>query len=284
MDNLKANVQERNNNKTKASDKNNEEIESEFLNYDFKSLNLIHYNLFTNFENDSENGNDNDNANSIHLSIVNEPMILIENDEAEEEINVGKKLLGRKRKDSLTEGKHNKYSPDNLNRKIKGMVLNTLYHFTNSKIKKILKNEPDFDKKKDQLKKNEQSQIVNSNITFNKNFLNKTLEDIFSENISNKYKHYDLDHNKNLINKLMNDKNIKIRQFFHNLFSKTFLECLEHFRGTKNICELEGITTFDDIKEKFQNDPDYLASLEYKLNHYEEILKNQKGRKNRRNN
>ena len=268
-----------NNNNIYIIDNNNEKINSELLN-DFKSINLIHNNLFTYSE------NDNDNANSIHIPVDKEPLILIERDdvkeEEKEETIEGKKLLGRKRKDSLTEGKHNKFSHDNMNRKIKSILLNIVYLFINSKINEILKNEPDYDEEKDKLKKIEQKQIVDTNIEFNQKFLNETLQNIFSVNISHKYKKYNLEHNKNLINRLINDENTKRRQIFQNLFSKTFLECLEHFRGTKNIYELEGIKTFDEIKVRYENDPDYLASLEYKLKSYEDILRNQKKRKSRK--
>ena len=281
MDNKKGNLQAINYNDANninISDKNNEEIDSELLN-DFKSVNLIHSNLFSNSENDSNN------INLAHMPIDKEPLILIEREdikEEEKEETIGeKKLLGRKRKDSLTEGKHNKFSHDNMNRKIKCLILHFVYLFINCKISELYKNEPGYIKEKYELKKIEQSQVVNSNIRFNQNFLNETLEHIFSVNISHRYKKYDLEHNKNLINRLLNDKNIKRRQIFHNLFTKTFLECLEHFRGTKNIHELEGIKTFDKIKGKYEDDPDYLASLEYKLKIYEDIVRNQKWRKKR---
>ena len=281
MDNKKDNLQIRNYNipnNIYTSVKNNEEIDSEFLN-DFKNVNLFHNNLFTN------SGNDTDKTNSIYLPKDKEALIQIERDDVKEEEKVEtieeKKLLGRKRKDSLTEGKHNKFSHDNIIRKIKSIILHIVYLFINDKIKEIYKNEPGYDKEKDELKKIEQSQVINSDIKFNQNFLNETLEHIFSVNISHKYKKYNLEHNKNLINRLLNDKNIKRRQIFHNLFTKTFFECLEHFRGTKNIYELEGINTFDKIKAKYENDPDYLASLEYKLKFYEDIVRNQKGRKKR---
>ena len=281
MDNKKGNLQAINYNDANninISDKNNEEIDSELLN-DFKSVNLIHSNLFSNSENDSNN------INLAHMPIDKEPLILIEREdikEEEKEETIGeKKLLGRKRKDSLTEGKHNKFSHDNMNRKIKCLILHFVYLFINSKISELYKNEPGYLKEKYELKKIEQSQVVNSNIRFNQNFLNETLEHIFSVNISHRYKKYDLEHNKNLINRLLNDKNIKRRQIFHNLFAKTFLECLEHFRGTKNIYELEGIKTFDKIKGKYEDDPDYLASLEYKLKIYEDIVRNQKWRNKR---
>ena len=51
----------------------------------------------------------------------------IKENETEEEIEVViPKMMGRKRKDSPTKGKHNKYSNDNLYRKIKSNLLNIL--------------------------------------------------------------------------------------------------------------------------------------------------------------
>ena len=230
-----------------------------------------------------------------------------------------KKLLGRKRKDSLTEGKHNKFSHDNLIRKIKSIILHNLNIFINSTIHEIYKNEPNYDMEKDKLMKIKQEQIVKSNIEFNKNFLEETLEQIFSVDISSKFKKYNPDHNRNLIFKLLNDNNIERRQIFRNLFTKTFLECLEHIRGTKNINELEGINTefnecynkdeeqigyyLDNIENIFKpcyykckkcniggndennncieckNDNDYLASLEHMIKVYEIIIRKKKGRK-----
>ena len=50
----------------------------------------------------------------------------------------------------------------------------------------------------------------------------------------------------------------------------------------KNIDNLVNeIKTFDKIKGKYEDDPDYLASLEYKLKIYEDIVRNQKWRKKR---
>jgi hypothetical protein len=218
-----------------------------------------------------------DNGSMPNLSYDLEPQILIKGDSS-----LGKKRRrGRKKKGSLIKGKHDKYYSDNLFRKIKSIALRNLYTFINSKIHEIYKYEPDYDMNKDMLKKIKQEQIVNSNIEFNKEFLNETLEHIFSVDISKKFKKYNSDHNRNLIIKLLNDNNIERRQIFHNLFTKTFLECLEHFRGTKNINELEGINTFEKCKEKFKDDYDYLASLEYTLKDYENIISKKRGRKNK---
>lgn len=232
------------------------------------STNLIRNNIFPETDNDI----------SINLPNNLEPEILIENEESKG----GRKLMGRKRKDSLNKGKHDKYYSDNLIRKIKSKLLHFLYIFINATINEIYKNEPDYDKEKDILMKINQGQIVKSNIAFNQKFLKETLEHIFSVDISTKYKYFKSTHNKDLIIELMNDNNPERRQIFQNLFSKTFLECLEHFGGTKNIIELEGLTTFDKYRKKSKEDIDYLDSLEHTIKNYEEIiLYKKKGRERR---
>lgn len=191
------------------------------------------------------------------------------------------KTLGRKRKDSLIQGKHDKFSSDNLYRKIKSKLLDILYDFINYKINEIYKDIPYYNIKENKLKKIEQEQVVNSHIEYNQKFLFKTLKEIFSVDISHKYKRYDLGHNKNVIDNLLEEKNNERREIFTKLLNKNFLECLEHFRGTKIINELEGLMTFDEFKEKYIEDADYLSTIEYTLMNYEEILNNKKIRKKR---
>ena len=258
-----------NSNQIHSSDINNEKIDSDALN-ESKTTNQIH----NNFYKETDNGIMSNFLNDL------EPQILIKGDEEKEEKNLGKKRRrGRKKKGSLFKGKHDKYSSDNLIRKIKGIIINILFSFINLTIHEKYKNEPDYNIDKDKLMKIKQDQTVNSNIGFNQNFLKETLENIFSVDISGKYKKYNSEHNRNLIIKLLNDNNMERRQIFHNLFTKTFLECLEHFYGIKNINELEGIETFDKYKEKSREDDDYLASLEYTLKNYETIIRNKRGRK-----
>ena len=252
-----------------SSDINNEKIESDASN-ESKTTNQIH----NNFYKETDNGIMSNFLNDL------EPQILIKGDEEKEEKNLGKKRRrGRKKKGSLIKGKHDKYSSDNLIRKIKGIIIRILFSFINLTIHEKYKNEPDYNMDKDKLMKIKQEQTVKSNIGFNQNFLKETLENIFSVDISGKYKKYNSEHNRNLIIKLLNDNNMERRQIFHNLFTKTFLECLEHFYGIKNINELEGIETFDKYKEKSRVDDDYLASLEYTLKNYETIIRNKRGRK-----
>ena len=205
-----------------------------------------------------------------------------EEEEVKEESTIEKQShLGRKRKNSSMKGKHNKYSSDNLYRKIKSNLLDIVYDFINGKIIEIYKDIPKYDIKKDLLKKIRQDEIVNSDIKFNQNFLNKKLKEIFSVDISRKYK-LDIGHNKNLIQKLLDDKDIERNKFFNKLFNLTFFDCLLHFRGTTNIPELNGIINFQQFKQNYLNDIDYIKSLDYYVMNYEIIIMNKRARKKRK--
>lgn len=135
------------------------------------------------------------------------------------------KILGRKRKNSNETGEHNKYSQDNIIRKIKTIVLSYLLIFINKFINNIYKGNIGKGKKIKELKKMNPEQIK---ILGNKKFLYKNLKDIFSEHISTKYTSLDLDHNKILIEKLINEKDSDKKIKFEKLFSLTFVDCLNH--------------------------------------------------------
>ena len=250
---------------------------------DFESF-FEYKNIFLNQNNISINFND-QTMNQFQTKDFMKPKMKnekeeIKENETEEEIEVViPKMMGRKRKDSPTKGKHNKYSNDNLYRKVKSNLLNILYEFINSKIKEEYKNIPKYNVKENILRKIEQKQIVNSNIAFNQNFLSKTLRKIFSVEISHKYK-CNYNHNENLINYLIDEQNEK-REKFASLFDLTFLDCINHFRGTKYFQELNGMMTYGEFKEKYKDDNDYIKSMDYIVNNYETIIMNKKSRKSK---
>ena len=250
---------------------------------DFESF-FEYKNIFLNQNNISINFND-QTMNQFQTKDFMKPKMKnekeeIKENETEEEIEVViPKMMGRKRKDSPTKGKHNKYSNDNLYRKVKSNLLNILYEFINSKIKEEYKNIPKYNVKKNILRKIEQKQIVNSNIAFNQNFLSTTLRKIFSVEISHKYK-CNYNHNENLINYLIDEQNEK-REKFASLFDLTFLDCINHFRGTKYFQELNGMMTYGEFKEKYKDDNDYIKSMDYIVNNYETIIMNKKSRKSK---
>jgi len=187
--------------------------------------------------------------------------------------------LGKKRgRNNTGEGEHNKFSDDNLRRKCKHLVLKSLFNYINKNLKKIYKN-IGYGIFKKQLLTINQKQKSNATVLFNRDFLNKTIGDIFSEEISNRYTTYMPTHNKDLINFLKNEENSNIAKYFNDLFNLRFIDCLKHFRGTQKFEVLEGLEGFDSIKEKYENDKDYLKSLNYYIMNYEDIINNKRIRK-----
>lgn len=193
------------------------------------------------------------------------------------EMNTTKKKRGR----AYTTGEHNKFSDDNLRRKVKHIILKNLMDFINDKIYYFYKGNIGKGILIKRFLTINQKQKADATVTFNKIFLNKTLGDIYSEDISSRFTIYPPNHNKILVNQLINDKDENIKQYFINLFNLTFTDCLEHFRRTKYFKELEGLLDIGYINHKYEDDKDYIESLSYYFNNFEKITNN-KRRRNRR--
>ena len=176
---------------------------------------------------------------------------------------------------------HTKFSQDLLIRKCKFILINKLLLFINKKIKENYHNGIRHGISIKQLMKINRNIIIHSTVYFNKNLLTKTLLEIFSEPISEKFSLHSKDHNKDLIKSLLNEKDDDKRYYFENLFNLYFLECIEHFTNKRTIDELQGLKTFNEIKNDKDElneihinleDKDYLDTVEYYFNHFEEII------------
>ena len=189
------------------------------------------------------------------------------------------RLLGRKRKDDKTIREHNKFSDDNKRRKVKHFVIKSIQNYTNKKLKNLLNGNIGYNSLKKEFLILNKQQKSNATIEANKAFLNKSIGNILSENISSKYTNYDEDHNKKLVESLKNDVNLNKKFNFIKFFDLTFLQCLEHYRGTKYFEELNGIRCFDEDKKNIKDDEEYIKELEKYLNNYENILNKKKPRK-----
>ena len=192
-----------------------------------------------------------------------------------------KNLLGRKKKLEHIKGKHNKFSDDNLRRKVKHLVIRSVMNYINEKIEFLYNGKIGnniYIKKFLTLNKMQKS---NATVDYNKNFLNKKIGYILSDNISTKYKIHKEDHNKSLVNYLINEKDINKKLFFNNFFNLTFLQCLKHYSGEKPIKELEGAKCFNDDKKTLEEDEDYIPNLEDYIKNYEEKIMNKNSRKKR---
>ena len=167
------------------------------------------------------------------------------------------KLLNKKRKNksknSSNGEKHSKFSSDNTLRKIKHITLENVRNLINEKIKEIYNNNIGLGISKKKLLTLNQSQKVDATIDFNKQFMDKKLYEIFSDIISTRYTSYPGDFNKDLIKSLMNEKDLNKRAYFQKLFNLSLLDCLSHFRGSKNIKELTGLKSFSEYINDFEN-------------------------------
>jgi len=175
-----------------------------------------------------------------------------------------KNLLGKKKKK-----KHSKYSMDNIIIKIKSYFLIYLHNFINKLINNGYNDNIGHEILQKQLLKIDNKKFSSKD---DKQLLNKTLEIIFSENISGKYKQYNKEHNKILIKKLLKEEDEEKRECFKKLFNLTFVECLKHLRGSKIIKELIGLETLDIFLNLFEDDKDYQENVKYCINNFEEII------------
>ena len=207
----------------------------------------------------------------------------------EEKLKIVINKLGRKTKRDSDEGegKHSKFSDDNLIRKSKHLALKYTLKFINEAIKKVYNGNIGKGLIKKELKTINQSQKINLNVNYNKMFLDKTLEKIFSEDITNKLTCIPHNYNRILISYLMNEKDGEKKSYFVKLFNVNFRQCLNHFIQKEKIEELDGLTHFEEIKNDFlikypKDGEEYCNLLSYYLNNFEKIINNKRPRKSRK--
>ena len=220
--------------------------------------------------------------NIINFNNIDKKTIIPSEKNIEENFINQKRKQGRKKKDSLEEGQHNKKTFDNILRRIKNSLLNSFRILLNSKIK----NAYNFKKlrKKWKLLKINPKHARNSNIEFNKVFIHKSLKEIFSEettikNLCNR------DHNKILIKQLLNEKNTEKRKIFEILFNLTFLDLMKYSVGERpDLIELQGLSLSQKLLNEMALDEEYSELIFDILKNIETILENKFPRnKNKKN-
>ena len=228
---------------------------------------------------------------NINNIITATPQNLTNNPMLQQESNK-KKLLGRKKKNSGEKGVHNKFSEDNIIRKIKPIVNNSLRQFINIKIKECLDlSKINFNgiKHKDiKFLKIKQNQVKDTNVENNKKLLNKKVKDFFNDKRSGNFSSYSENFNGLLIEKLYEidtDKKVVC------ILEKTFLECLRYFRMDEDILNdpnyscLKGLEkSFLELKKKLLKDNDeiYSKKLINSIKNFEAIILKKKGRAKRK--
>ena len=242
----------------------------------------------TNAPNNNNNSEVNDidhiQTNNIALNRINEEnnfniIINSDNHDTDTNSNKYKNLIDKKRKrGNELINELNEYNPDKILRKIRTMSLRTVIIFINEMIKIIYNNDIRKSILIRQFLEISKKKLSHSSVDFDKKFLYKELKEILSENISEKYSNFPPDKNKRLVEELITSENGG--PYFQKLFELTFLDCLEHIRGTKKFSELMGLMDIDAMLnyEEFKIDKDQIQTYEDYIYEYENIIKRKKSR------
>ena len=222
---------------------------------------------------------------------LSENSINAKNNKDNKKNNKDTKKRGRKRKrediDDNDTKIHNKFSDDNLRKKCKNIVLKSILEFINKKIKEQYNNKIGHGKFKKELKILDQEKKVKSTVSFEKSFINKSLKEIFSGDISARFYNFPRNYNKLMIESLIEDIDEERRKYFIKLFDITFIDCLKYFREDKealNIGELNGLKQISSIKEELimKHGNEYFETFINYLQNFEDIINNKRARKRRK--
>ena len=187
--------------------------------------------------------------------------------------------IGKKRKNN--EINHDVFVPDKYIKKIRTITLDSLFNFINTLIIIVFNNNIGQGMCRKQLRKINKQNLEHSPVEYDKEFLNKKLSEIFSS-ISERYTSLLGNENKKLIEELINleDKG----NYFQELFELSFLDCLEHIRGTKNSELLNDLPKIDDmLKNESQSLKKYdLENIKKYVMYYEKFVKKKNPRKSKK--
>ena len=192
------------------------------------------------------------------------------------------KKCGRRKKEDKSFRVHDKFVDDNVRRKCKHLILDSIREFINKKINIIYDGNIGKNIFKKEILVLNNRQKVDSTINYNKNFLLKTIGEIFSDKISTRFTNYPPDHNKLVIKGLLNEEDEDKRKYFNKLFNLTFLQCLKHFREENFIEELKGLKNLREIIQESDYEKEYIDLLIYYFTNFENIIYKKKARKSKK--
>ena len=189
-------------------------------------------------------------------------------------------IKNSKKNKELIEEILKKYPLNYLIRRAKKIIFDILLKYDNDIISKVYNNNIGYGINIKKLLRIKHSQIQNTNTLFNKELLKTSQGTIFSSDISSRYTNYPIEHNKLLINKLLNEENIEKRKIFHDLFSKTFLECIENLIGKRKNESLKGLDKYyENEMMELDEDENFKEVLKKIINDLKNIFEKKKPRK-----
>ena len=150
------------------------------------------------------------------------------------------KIVAKRKRIHYINGKHNKFAYDNMTRKLKVHLFESIKVLLNASLREDEVENPKKNSKKRIVSgpffvKIKQEIIRVTTVEDNNTLLKIPIKDIFSKEVSLKYKKYN---KKELIDKICEEKK-KTKTI--GILDKTFFQCLQHFRGSKKYKELEGL-------------------------------------------
>lgn len=192
-----------------------------------------------------------------------------------------KQYLGKKRENKEYFSNVNSNS-NKIIKKIRIIVLNSVFKFINIIINIIFNNKIGKGLCSLEFLPFKKKDFTHSKVAFDKDFLNYKLKEILSLDVSGKFNSIVKHKNAELFQKLINLEKNGI--YFQTLFNLTFLECIEHIRGTKNSNLLTGLVKTEQMVEFEGKNLDAYEIECYKatINKYEKIIRDKKPRNNYR--
>ena len=193
-------------------------------------------------------------------------------------INNNNEYLNKKRKYKFHDNKLS--SDDHIIKKIRIMILNAIFKFVNEKIKTLFND--NIGKSictKQFISISRTYYLSHSNVEFDKIFIHTKLKEILSWKISRKYTVYLDNHNKMLVQYLINEE--KNGKYFQELFELSFLDCLDHICDKRNNELFNGLDKIDEIITNEGNllNEDEKEIYKYYIIHYETAVNNKKRRR-----
>jgi hypothetical protein len=184
-----------------------------------------------------------------------------------------KNKKGRKPKHSMVYSYHTKFSNDNILRKIKVKFIHKTINYINNII--LTK----YNNKIDVLKPLKGKISQNNGINFNKKLINSKLKDIFSiYEINGKFKLYQNNYNKSIIDKIYNEN---IKELI-DIFEMTFLQVFVIFRDLNETQKLNGLEKIDTVIREIKlkdNNSEYINKFTNVVNNFENYYLNKIARK-----
>jgi hypothetical protein len=184
-----------------------------------------------------------------------------------------KNKKGRKPKHSMVYSYHTKFSNDNILRKIKVKFIHKTINYINNII--LTK----YNNKIDVLKPLKGKISQNNGINFNKKLINSKLKDIFSiYEINGKFKLYQNNYNKSVIDKIYNEN---IKELI-DIFEMTFLQVFVIFRDLNETQKLNGLEKIDTVIREIKlkdNNSEYINKFTNVVNYFENYYLNKIARK-----